>query len=363
MIAVSRATLEARARAVARKYGIPEAGFLAQIGMESGWNPSARSPAGALGIAQFMPGTAKAVGVNPMDPFSSLEGMGKHMTALRRNLGSWDLALAGYNAGGGAVQEYKGVPPYRETQNYVRKLAPYFKGGGAPAPQRPAGGRTAPSGGALDPQAQLQAAAPHIDAQALLGLLQRTSQATLRGQAPGPEYMRALSGIIQNARINPQAEMVGEQVAAAAPQIARAGRTVNPRNIPMQGGLAPIDNQDWGGSKQKALELAPFAFQHGLKVSSHKRDRQMTASGGVSDHYKGNPNAYAFDFGWGGASPTPAADRAASQIVAALGGPKNWGRTGGNFVVTRGGFRYQVIYRSNVGGNHYNHIHLGVRRV
>lgn len=61
--------------------------------------------------------------------------------------------------------------------------------------------------------------------------------------------------------------------------------------------------------------------------------------------------------------PVPKADAAASAIVSALGGPANWGKTGGNFVTTINGIRYQVIYRSNIGGNHYNHIHIGARRV
>lgn len=360
-MAVSRATLEARARAVARKYGIPEAGFLAQIGMESGWNPNAKSPAGAQGLLQFMPGTAAGLKINPYDPFQAIEGGAKHMAALKRNLGSWDLALAGYNAGGGAVQKYHGVPPYRETQNYVSKLGPYFRGS-ASAPSAP---RTAPQGAAVDPQAQLQAAAPHVDAQALLGLLQRTSQATLKGQAPGQDYMRQLMAIIGKARINPQAEQVGTSAADAGPRVAAAA-TIPRRytgQIPLQPGVSPLDNGTWAGAKDAVLAVAPLAFQQGLKVSSHKRDRQMTASGGVSDHWTGSKSSYAMDLGWGGASPVPAADRAASQIVSALGGPNNWGSKGGNFVVTRGGYRYQVIYRSNIGGNHYNHIHLGVRRV
>jgi hypothetical protein len=360
-VALSQAQLRKLAADAARANGIPVAGFLALINQESGFDPGAKSPAGALGIAQFMPNTAAGLRINPLDPTQALPASAKHLAALRRNLGSWDLALAGYNAGGGAVKKYGGVPPYRETQNYVSKLGPYFKGA-AGAPALPA---SAPSAASADPQAQLQAAAPHVDARALLSLLQRTSQATLKGQAPGQDYMRALMGIISKARINPQAERMGSAAAEAGDHVHEAATTPRAYTgaIPLQPGLSPIDNGQWGGSKAKALGLAPFAFQNGLKVSSHKRDRQMTASGGVSDHYKGNANAYAFDFGWGGASPTPQADRAASAMVASLGGPKNWGRTGGNFVITRGGFRYQIIYRSNVGGNHYNHIHLGVRRV
>lgn len=365
MAGYTKAQLQAQARRIARKYGIPEAGFLAQIGMESGWNPNARSPAGAIGIAQFMPGTAKAVGVNPLDPISSLEGMGKHMSTLKKNLGSWKLALAGYNAGGGAVQKYGGVPPYRETQNYVNKLFPAYQQTGMTGPAA-AAGRTVSSGGSMGgnvDQSALQSAAGHVDVNALMAVLTRTAQATLQGKAPGPEYMQALSRIIGTARINPQAEVMGQNAASTGRVVAGVAKKAKLGNIPLQPGVTPIDNQDWGGTKAAVLALAPLAFSQGLKVSSHKRDRQMTASGGVSDHYKGNPNAYAFDLGWGGASPIPAADRAASAIVAALGGPKNWGARGGVFNIVRNGIRYQVLYRTNQGGNHYNHIHLGARRV
>lgn len=111
-------------RNVARRYGIPEELAIAQIGAESGFNPRAVSPAGAQGIAQFMPGTARAVGLrNPFDPQASLEAYGRHMRTLYKNFGRWDLALAAYNAGGGAVQKHGNrVPPYAETQAYVKKI-------------------------------------------------------------------------------------------------------------------------------------------------------------------------------------------------------------------------------------------------
>lgn len=110
------------AQAAARKHGIPEDLFLRLVQQESGWNPNARSHKGARGLAQLMPGTAAKLGVDPNDPLQNLEGGARYLRMMYNTFGSWRLALAAYNAGPGAVQKYKGVPPYRETRNYVRVI-------------------------------------------------------------------------------------------------------------------------------------------------------------------------------------------------------------------------------------------------
>lgn len=111
------------AQAAAKKYGVPEALFLRLIQQESGWNPNARSHKGATGLAQLMPGTAARMGVNPRDPVQNLHGGARYLRLMYNQFGDWNLALAAYNAGPGAVQKYRGVPPYRETRNYVRIIA------------------------------------------------------------------------------------------------------------------------------------------------------------------------------------------------------------------------------------------------
>ena len=111
------------ARAAARKYGIPEDLFLRLVQQESGWNPTARSHKGATGLAQLMPGTAAKLGVNPHDPVQNLNGGARYLRMMYNQFGNWTLALAAYNAGPGAVQKYGGIPPYRETRNYVRVIA------------------------------------------------------------------------------------------------------------------------------------------------------------------------------------------------------------------------------------------------
>ncbi|MCQ0970328.1 lytic transglycosylase domain-containing protein [Paracoccus sp. TK19116] len=111
------------ARAAARKYGIPEDLFLRLVQQESGWNPGARSHKGAQGLAQLMPGTAAKMGVNASDPVQNLHGGARYLRLMYNQFGNWRLALAAYNAGPGAVQKYGGIPPYRETRNYVKIIA------------------------------------------------------------------------------------------------------------------------------------------------------------------------------------------------------------------------------------------------
>lgn len=108
------------AKAMARKHGVPEDIFLRLVQQESGWNPGARSNKGARGLAQLMPGTAAKLGVDANDPIQNLEGGARYLRMMYNTFGSWRLALAAYNAGPGAVAKYGGVPPFRETTNYVR---------------------------------------------------------------------------------------------------------------------------------------------------------------------------------------------------------------------------------------------------
>jgi soluble lytic murein transglycosylase-like protein len=107
------------AKAAARKHRVPEDLFLRLVQQESGWNPAARSPKGALGLAQLMPATARGLRVDPMDPAANLEGGARYLRAQFDRFGDWRLALAAYNAGPEAVDRYGDVPPYAETTAYV----------------------------------------------------------------------------------------------------------------------------------------------------------------------------------------------------------------------------------------------------
>jgi soluble lytic murein transglycosylase-like protein len=110
--------------AAAEGNGLDPALLAGLIKQESGFDPSARSGAGAQGLTQLMPGTAAGLGVtNALDPAQAIEGGAKYLKQqLDRFGGDTARALAAYNAGPGAVQRFGGVPPYAETQNYVRAV-------------------------------------------------------------------------------------------------------------------------------------------------------------------------------------------------------------------------------------------------
>jgi soluble lytic murein transglycosylase-like protein len=110
------------ARAAARRHNVPEDLFLRLVRQESNFRPAAVSSKGAIGLAQLMPGTARLLRVNPHDPAQNLEGGARYLSMQYRKFGDWRLALAAYNAGPGAVEKYRGVPPYAETQQYVKKI-------------------------------------------------------------------------------------------------------------------------------------------------------------------------------------------------------------------------------------------------
>jgi peptidoglycan DL-endopeptidase CwlO len=114
------------------KYGLPTGLLGAVATVESGGNANAVSPAGAQGLMQLMPGTAKSLGVDALNPTQAVDGAARMLQGLLQKYnGSVTLALAAYNAGPGAVDHYGGVPPYTETQNYVVKVEAAMKGGTA----------------------------------------------------------------------------------------------------------------------------------------------------------------------------------------------------------------------------------------
>ncbi len=113
--------------AAGKKYGVDPALLSAVAKAESGYRPAAVSGAGARGMMQLMPGTARELGVDPDVATQAVDGAARLLSGhLRTFHGRVDLALAAYNAGAGAVRKYNGVPPYAETQNYVTKVTGYW---------------------------------------------------------------------------------------------------------------------------------------------------------------------------------------------------------------------------------------------
>ncbi len=114
------------ALSMADRYGIPQQLFFNLVTAESNWNAEITSHRGAIGLTQLMPGTAEELGVDPWDAYENLDGGARYLSQQFQTFGSWELALAAYNAGPGSVRKYNGIPPYSETQEYVRKILEDF---------------------------------------------------------------------------------------------------------------------------------------------------------------------------------------------------------------------------------------------
>lgn len=193
-----------------QQYRLPPGLGRAQMAAESGGNPQAVSPAGAVGLFQFMPQTARRFGIDPRDPIQAAQGWARYMRENLDRFGDLEQAVAAYNAGEGAVERYKGVPPYKETQTYVQRVL-----------------------GALTPVQGAQAA-PAQDVPAQQGLQQRYAEIKPRLQAleqagASPyEIEQALTdelGIPMREPLGPGARVL-HSIVNNAPLIAGAGASL-----------------------------------------------------------------------------------------------------------------------------------------
>jgi soluble lytic murein transglycosylase-like protein len=150
---------DAQITAAAAKYGLDPALLKGLIRQESNFDPAARSGAGAQGLTQLMPATAASLGVDAGDPAQAIDGGARYLKQqLDRFGGDPSKALAAYNAGPGAVAKFGGVPPYAETQAYVRKVLGYAAEYGATGASAAAAVPSAPTFSAVPPTTQPVAA-------------------------------------------------------------------------------------------------------------------------------------------------------------------------------------------------------------
>lgn len=367
-MAVATTDWRTLARRYAKKYGFPEHVFERQMGQEAGGR-DVSSSAGAQGPAQIMPATAAAWGVkNVHDINQAYDAAAKHMAEYARQYGGVRNALIAYNAGPGAVG--RGSLP-SETQNYLRIVM--GQGGdqgltSAPVPARASSSTTTtPSvaGTSQDDRvSQLITTLSRMnDAQNPPQSSQQLGQATQEPQGlayfglqptPGPKLADTLKSI--QSIIAPAASTV---TGDSTTPVAAGDTTGTGGTYTGASGKLKITGPNPGRIKSYVtdfLENVAGVFGHTLTGSDGTGHSKYTTSGNVSEHYTGS----AMDLPAAGNTLTKMGQSA--LIAAGMDPQKARQQTGGLFnVPLPGGGRAQIIFNSNIGGNHYNHLHVGIK--
>lgn len=313
------------AQRAAKRHGVDPKVMVALVNAESGGNPNARSPAGAQGIAQFMPATAKGYGVNLNDNRISddLDGAARYLAAnLKRTGGDYKAALSIYNSG--RPDGYKSIP---ETKNYVAKIL--GNAGSYPA---------------------------HSMAQAA-GV---TTTTRTTGPAVTPEGMSRGALLAQylatRGRPGALAGLGAELGTLKAPVTTTTTRSPAIARVSMGGGTGQfkIVGANPGRLKPHLVSFAEKVagvYGQSLTGDSGATHSKMTVDGNVSDHWAGN------------ATDIPATGRKlismgrAALIAAGMPRAQAMKQTGGLYNV--GG--HQVIFNTHLGGDHTNHLHISAR--
>lgn len=393
------------ARQAAQRYGLDPHVFERQINAESGFNPNAGSGAGAVGIAQFMPATAKGLGIDPRDPTQALNGAAKLMAGYVKKYGGYENALRAYNAGEGAVKASHG---YAETNAYVAKIL----NGRNPGGLRKPGGLSqtlgtpamsvAASGVSGGQPIGLPDAGSSALSQMLLASVNKPAPQLAGGQIASPSFSADLKygpagGGVQPVGLGgpPQSGVADQLAALVAQQDTSLPSVSNTASSATATGTIPATNGHpsatpghaaasggkvivAGGANRGGVGLQEpiLNFLHQVAAVSGRpvtvttgtnHNQYVAGEPGVqSDHWTGN----ASDLGVNGDARQSVAARkqgdliAAHAIQVAAGIPFQQAykiaAAGGvhNFQTKAG--RVQVLWKTMVGGNHFNHVHIGV---
>ena len=279
-------TLAAR---IAQEEGVPSDLFLRLVNQESGFQPHVTSSAGAYGLTQLMPGTARDLGVDPTDPEQNLRGGARYLRQQLDRFGEPSLALAAYNAGPGRVQQYGGIPPFEETQNYVRSIL-----GGSPVSVSTSG-----TGGAAMPDNMQQGLLGSRPAQQGNGFWDNF----LGGALADPDRRARIGMALQGMTLNPNDALV--EAAKTGIEERKQGRIANRtaewlRSQP--GGEAYVQMLEAGGNPASVIQAyqqsraAPeqtAAMQNYLFLVSQGMDQQQAMerafAGGTNITVGGGP--------------------------------------------------------------------------
>jgi hypothetical protein len=328
------------ARRAANRYGIDPQIFERQIQQESGFNPGARSGAGAQGIAQIMPATAAGWGVNPNNPRQALNAAAAHMAQyLKSYHGSWSKALTAYNAGPGRVGGH--LPA--ETQNYIKTIL-----GGKGEVRNSGTPGLAPTSRSWNEPTFDQAGFTADKRKAILGQMIAKSN---------PNSILLKSGLLTTELPNEADYSGSKRVTKHIPGV--PGIPGDNGGDPYVGAHGHIKITGANPGRivpevrhfMRALSSVSGQTIVGDSGATHSK---MTVNGNVSEHYTG----HATDIPASGSSLTKLGQDA---LIAAGWSPARARKThGGLFNVMKGGRRYQIIFNTNEGGNHFNHLHVGV---
>lgn len=340
-----------------RKYGLKY--FVPQINQESGFNPNARSGAGAIGIAQIMPDTARGWGVDPNDPKAALEAAARNMAKYVKQYGSERNALIAYNAGPARV----GGPLPKETQDYLRIIMGDH--GSTQAPDATRASFDATSSGSIPGVTQASPGTPSV-----YDVIARYRDATQLQPLQGGYGLQGIQNPYDPVASSKKTQgMVDQILAMRQPAASPVDTTSGGAGVGTSafmggtatgpGGHVKIIGGDPGRLKPGVVSFAEkLAGRLGrtLEIDSGASHSKYTVNGNISEHYTGD----ATDIPMSGKQLTQAGQTA--LIEAGMDPAEARKQQGGLFnISTKDGGRYQIIFNTMEGGNHYTHLHVGYR--